>query len=76
MPEPGASRLKNDAEFEYDATMLAVSSVAPTLTAVEIHAGEEIESVSDSLPEAITVAIFADRSRSITVLVAASLPSQ
>ena len=42
IPEPGASRLKNDAEFEYEATALDVSSVAPTLTAVEIHPGEEI----------------------------------
>jgi hypothetical protein len=56
--------------------VLAVSSVAPTLTAVEIHAGEASEFVYFSLPEATTVAIFAARSRSMTALVAALSLSQ
>lgn len=43
IPEPGASRLRNEAELEYSETVLTVSRVAPTLTAVEIHAGEASE---------------------------------
>jgi hypothetical protein len=67
---PGASKDKNVALLENDETASATapkepSPVEPTLTAVEIHEGKEMALTRESLPAAMTVAIFADLRRSM-----------
>ena len=62
---PGARSERNEALLEKEETSSAVvprepSSVEPTLTALEIHAGEESAFVKPSFPAAITVAMSAD----------------
>jgi hypothetical protein len=70
---PGASKERKGALFEKGQIASAVvpsepSSVEPTLTAVEIHAGALIARGCPSFPEAITVAIPTDRRLSIAIL--------
>src|SRR5438132_9322179 len=62
---PGARSERNEALLENEETSSAVvprepSSVEPTLTALEIHPGEESALVKPSFPAAITVAMSAD----------------
>src|SRR5881397_4373229 len=57
---PGANRDRNGATFEKYATWSSFV-VAPTLTALETHAGALSWSVAPSLPAATTVAIPAER---------------
>src|ERR1043166_2676593 len=59
-PTPGASKLRKLALLENPATTFCLL-VAPTLIAFETHAGVEIASAREALPEAMTVAIFALR---------------
>jgi hypothetical protein len=61
---PGASRDKKSALLEKEDTA-SDFVVLPTLTAVEIHAGEVTDVVEPSLPEDMTVAILAARRLSI-----------
>jgi hypothetical protein len=42
---PGARRFKKFALFEYEAMAFETSEVAPTLIAVEMHAGAPIDPV-------------------------------
>ena len=82
---PGASRSRKDAEFEKQVTLSGNAAlsllhhgslprcsfqVAPTLMLLDMHAGEAIESVYSSLPEAITVAVPTDRRLSIAAFIA------
>ena len=71
---------KNDALFEKLETVSAVpelpSCVEPTLIAVEIQAGAPIEPVKPSLPEAMIVAMFAERKLSIAAFRADCAASQ
>jgi hypothetical protein len=69
--EPGASNDRIAALLEKEETTSNVappdpSPVEPTLTDVEIQAGEAIALVKPSFPDAIAVAIPADLRRSIT----------
>src|SRR4051794_19477538 len=58
MLTPGASRsTRPGAELEKAATTSLLSPVAPTLTAVEMHAGVLIDVFELSLPVAMTVAM-------------------
>ncbi len=61
---PGARSERNRFTFEYGARTSALL-VAPTLTALEMHAGALMRLVEPSLPEAITVAMPTDRRLSI-----------
>ena len=61
---PGARSDRNDETFENDDSVSAFV-VDPTLIAVEIQAGDAIELVDASLPEAITVGIPTERRLSI-----------
>src|SRR5688572_15598922 len=72
---PGASRFKNDAEFEKFATT-SVLDVAPTLTAVEMQPGADMLFVNPSLPDEMTVAMPAARRLSMNALVDAFWASQ
>ena len=64
---PGAKKSISVLELENNATV-SVSSVAPTVIAVEMQPGELTALVKPSLPEAITVAILADLRLSIAGL--------
>jgi hypothetical protein len=70
---PGASRERKGALFEKGEIASAVvpnepSSVEPTLTAVEMHAGKLSAEEKPSFPEAITVAIPTERRLSMATL--------
>ena len=64
---PGARRSSTAPVLEKVGTT-SVFEVAPTLTALEIHAGDEIAFTMALLPDAITVAIPTERSKSIAGL--------
>ena len=67
MLTPGAHRLSGLPLFENEATPSALS-VAPTLIAVEMHAGAPIPVVKPLFPAAIIVAVPADASWSMSAL--------
>ena len=71
---PGANRSRIEALFEKFDT-LSPFVVEPTLTAVEMQAGELIPVALYSLPEEITVAVPSERRLSISLLVRASRES-
>src|SRR5262249_16914540 len=64
---PGASRLRKLALFEKLEIAFCLV-VEPTLTALDMQPGEEIPPALPSLPEAMTVAMFALLRLSMTVL--------
>src|SRR5882762_4715569 len=68
METPGASRFSIGARFVKLATASGTLVLAPTLTALEIQAGELSALVKPSLPLATTVAMPAERSTSIAGL--------
>jgi hypothetical protein len=72
---PGARRLSDALRFEYDSSTSA-SLVAPTLIALEMHAGEFIALVKPSFPDETTVAIPTPRSKSMADLYAGNVLSQ
>ena len=67
MLDPGASSSTSGDEFENDDTTSPVV-VEPTVIAVEMQAGNETPSMKPSLPEAIAVAMLAERRLSIDAL--------
>jgi hypothetical protein len=69
IPLPGARRFRKLTLFENEEMVFATSEVEPTLIAVEMHAGALIESVYPLFPDAMTVAIFADRKLSTASLI-------
>ena len=75
MSVPGAKRSRSCDTFEKNATE-SISSTAPTLTAVEIQAGQEIALLQASLPDAATVAIPAAFRLSMTARNCGSSASQ
>ena len=64
MLTPGARRSRKGAEFE-KLTTASAFVVAPTLIALEIHAGEPMESSKPSFPDEKMVAIPTERSESM-----------
>lgn len=64
---PGANSDRNEAVLENSGTT-SDFDVAPTLTAVEMHAGELRAFANDSLPEATVVAMPTERKLSIAGL--------
>src|SRR5215467_14382521 len=68
---PGASRFRNDALFDCGHIVSTVAalpfSVAPTLIAEDIQAGNPNESEYELFPEGVIVAIPTDRNKSILV---------
>lgn len=75
MPWPGANRDRKAAEFE-NAEIASAFVVDPTLTAVEMQPGALMALVNPSFPDAITVAIRAERRLSIAAFIPAFARSQ
>jgi hypothetical protein len=75
MERPGASSVRNDAEFE-KAAIWSAFDTAPTLIAELMQPGANSAFELDSLPDAATVAMPTERSRSMISLRAASVAAQ